>query len=164
MVMTLVGGIAQPLFQAGALKSREEQAYYQAESAYASLVKTTLNAFQEVENSLTREQTLRDQHKAIREAVRLAQGGLDLALDRYQTGIENYTTVLQSQRSLFDSMRSEINLRNALLQNRIGIHLALGGDFATEEQRAENQTLPSPTQAQASAEPVEESESVADAE
>ncbi|RBP49692.1 NodT family efflux transporter outer membrane factor (OMF) lipoprotein [Arenicella xantha] len=164
MVMTLIGGIAQPIFQAGALKSREDQAYYQAESAYASLVKTTLNAFQEVENSLTREQTLREQHKAILEAVRLAQGGLDLALDRYQTGIENYTTVLQSQRSLFDSMLSEINIRNALLQNRISIHLALGGDFATQEQRADNQTLPSPTQAQASMESVEESEPATDTE
>jgi len=144
MVLTLVSGITQPLFQAGALKSREDQAIYDAESAYASLVKTTLNAFEEVENSLSRESLLRDQHTAIKEAVKLAQGGLNLALDRYQSGIENYTTVLESQRSLFDSMRNEINIRNALLQNRIGIHLALGGDFATDEARAENQTLPGP--------------------
>ncbi len=144
MVMTLVSGISQPLFQAGALKSREDQAYYDAESAYASLVKTTLNAFEEVENALSRESLLFEQHTAIKEAVKLAQGGLNLALDRYQSGIENYTTVLQSQRSLFDSMQNEINIRNALLQNRIGIHLALGGDFATEESRATEQTLPSP--------------------
>ncbi|GHA04551.1 adeC/adeK/oprM family multidrug efflux complex outer membrane factor [Arenicella chitinivorans] len=159
LVTTLVAGIAQPVFQAGALKSREEQAYYQAEQAYANLVKTTLNAFEEVENSLSRESILRRQHTAIKEAVRLAQGGLDLALDRYQTGIENYTTVLQSQRSLFDSMRTEINIRNALLQNRIGIHLALGGDFATEESRSENQLLPGPIAAQTTSDLVEEPES-----
>lgn len=144
MVMTLVSGITQPLFQAGALKSREEQAYYEAESAYASLVKTTLNAFEEVENSLSRESLLLEQQTAIKEAVKLAEGGLNLALDRYQSGIENYTTVLQSQRSLFDSMQNEINIRNALLQNRIGIHLALGGDFATDESRSNKKSLPSP--------------------
>lgn len=143
MIRTLVSSISQPVFQAGALKSREEQALYQAESAYASLVKTTLTAFEEVENSLSRETLLKEQHNSIKEAVKLAQGGLDLALDRYQSGIENYTTVLQSQRSLFDSRRNELNIRNALLQNRIGIHLALGGDFSNIENRDVLAKLPS---------------------
>jgi NodT family efflux transporter outer membrane factor (OMF) lipoprotein len=145
MVVTLISGIAQPVFQAGALRSREDQARYQAESAYASLVKTTLSAFEEVENSLSRESLLVEQHRAIKEAVELAQGGLDLALDRYQSGIENYTTVLESQRRLFDSKRNELNIRNALLQNRIGIHLALGGDFTDIEDRDPLEDLPSVT-------------------
>ncbi|MFT5609750.1 MAG: multidrug efflux system outer membrane protein [Arenicella sp.] len=142
MVMTLIAGIAQPVFQAGALKSLEQQAVYQAESSYAALVKTTLDAFQDVEDSLSRENTLQDQHHAIKEAVKFAQGGLDLALDRYQSGIENYTTVLESQRRLFGSMRDEINLRNALVQNRVGIHLALGGDFSSIEARDPTNNLP----------------------
>jgi multidrug efflux system outer membrane protein len=107
------------------------------------LVKTTLDAFQDVEDSLSRENTLQDQHHAIKEAVEFAQGGLDLALDRYQSGIENYTTVLESQRRLFGSMRDEINLRNALVQNRVGIHLALGGDFSSLEARDPTKNLPS---------------------
>jgi len=41
-------------------------------------------------------------------------------------------------------MQNEINIRNALLQNRIGIHLALGGDFATELSDSEEKPLPSP--------------------
>jgi multidrug efflux system outer membrane protein len=143
MVMTLIAGIAQPVFQAGALKSREQQAVYLAESSYSALVKTTLDAFQDVEDSLSRENTLQDQHQAIKEAVEFAQGGLDLALDRYQSGIENYTTVLESQRRLFGSMRDEINLRNALVQNRVGIHLALGGDFSSIEARDPTNNLPS---------------------
>lgn len=143
MMMTLISGIAQPIFRAGALKARAQSAAYQAEASYASLVKTTLTAFQEVEDSLSREQALQMQHAAIKEAVKYAQGGLDLALDRYQSGIENYTTVLESQRRLFDSMRNEINIRNALLQNRIGIHLALGGDFTNMPDRDLIESLPS---------------------
>ena len=143
MVMTLISGIAQPVFQAGALRSREQQAIYQAESSYASMVKITLTAFQEVEDSLSRETTLRLQHQAIKKAVKFAQGGLDLALDRYQSGIENYTTVLESQRRLFGSMQNEINLRNALIQNRVGIHLALGGDFTSLPDRDPTNNLPS---------------------
>ena len=160
MVLTLVSGITQPLFQAGALRSLEDQAYLDAESAYATLVKTTLNAFEEVENSISREAFLLEQQIAIEEAVKLAQGGLNLALDRYQSGIENYTTVLESQRSLFLSKGNEINIRNALLQNRIGIHLALGGDFATESSRQEIQDLPSPVKPEPENQSAEASEDV----
>jgi outer membrane protein TolC len=135
MARRIIASLTQPIFAAGALKAQEQRAYNDAEIAYASMLKTTLNAFEEVENSLTRETVLIEQHTAIKEAVKLAQGGLDLALDRYQSGIENYTTVLQSQRDLFDSLGNELNLRNALLQNRIGLHLALGGDFVNQEAR-----------------------------
>lgn len=146
MVRTLISGITQPVFRAGALRSLERQAVYQAEASYASLVRTTLSAFQEVEDSLSREFALQAQHNAIKEAVKFAQGGLDLALDRYQSGIENYTTVLESQRRLFDSMRNEINIRNALLQNRVGIHLALGGDFTVTPEPGSTKNLPSISQ------------------
>ena len=135
MARRIIASLTQPIFAAGALKAQEQRAYNDAETAYASMLKVTLNAFEEVENALSRESLLMEQHTAIKQAVRLAQGGLDLALDRYQSGIENYTTVLQSQRSLFDSLSNELNLRNALLQNRIGLHLALGGDFANQQAR-----------------------------
>ena len=134
IVKNLVSGVALPIFQAGALRSRAEQAAYQAEAAYAGLVRTSLSAFEEVENAIALEAALRDQHEALKKAVDLAQGGLDLALDRYQSGIEDYQTVLQSQRSVFNSKQNELNLRNALLQNRINLHLALGGDFGGETQ------------------------------
>lgn len=141
MARRILASLTQPIFAAGALKAQEQRAFNNAEIAYANMLQTTLNAFEEVENSLSREALLIEQHTAIKEAVKLAQGGLDLALDRYQSGIENYTTVLQSQRSLFDSLSNELNLRNALLQNRIGLHLALGGDFANQDKR-QNIVLP----------------------
>ena len=146
MITTLLSSVTQPIFFAGALKSRQDQAVFEAEIAYSSLLKTTLTAFEEVENSLSRESLLREQHRATTAAVEFAQNGLDLALDRYQSGIENYTTVLESQRRLFGSMFSELNIRNALLQNRIGMHLALGGDFTDIEDRDPTADLPSISQ------------------
>ena len=144
MIETLVAGIAAPIFAAGSLRSARDQAYHEAESAYANLLRTALTAFEEVENSLSQETLLAQQHAAIKEAVNLAEGGLNLALDQYQSGIETYTTVLQSQRSLFDTLENELNIRNALLQNRIGLHLALGGDFlSTEIRENENHEPPS---------------------
>lgn len=144
MIERFVLNLTTPVFAAGALKSQENQAYNNAEAAYADLIKTSLTAFEEVENTLSRETLLKQQFVATKEAVKLAEGGLNLALDRYNSGIEDYNTVLQSQRSLFNSMSNEINIRNALLQNRIGIHLALGGSFADTAKDVSLDTLPSP--------------------
>ena len=141
-IETLIAGIVAPIFRSGSLRSARNQAYYEAESAYANLLQTALTAFEEVENQLSRETLLNQQHEALKEAVNLAEGGLNLALDQYQAGLETYTTVLESQRSLFNSLENELNIRNALLQNRIGLHLALGGDIRSAEER-ENYELPS---------------------
>ena len=151
MIERFLLNLTTPVFAAGSLKSREDQAYNDAEAAYAGLVRTSLTAFEEVENTLSREALLKQQYEATKEAVKLAEGGLNLALDRYQSGIENYNTVLQSQRSLFNSMSNEINIRNALLQNRIGIHLALGGSF-TNAERNLKEALPSPMKAKSQSE------------
>ena len=129
MILTLASGLVAPIFTAGALKSRADQAGFESEGAYANLVSTALTAFEEVENALSQETLLIEQREAIAEAVGFAQNGLDLALDRYQSGIETYTTVLEAQRRLYDSLRNQLNIKNALVQNRIGIHLALGGSF-----------------------------------
>lgn len=143
LLVSLLAGVSQPLFNAGSLKAAQQQALYQAESAYASLVKTTLTAFEEVENALSREQQLKLQHAALKRAVAFAQGGLDLALDQYKSGIVNYNTVLEAQRRLFNSLQNEINLRNALLQNRITLHLALGGNFNQQQTQTKSKnTLP----------------------
>ncbi len=132
MIENFILNLATPVFDAGRLRSQEDQAFNNAENAYANLVRASLTAFEEVENTLSRETLLKQQHAATQEAVKLAEGGLNLALDRYQSGIENYNTVLDSQRSLFNSLSNELNIRNALLQNRIGIHLALGGGFSAQ--------------------------------
>jgi len=143
LIQTFVSDLTLPIFASGSLRAARDQAIFGAESAYAQLLNTTLNAFQEVEDSLSQEISLQEQKVAIREAVVLAENGLELALDRYKLGIDNYTTILESQRRVFDSKENELNIRNALLQNRINIHLALGGDFSEQEGRDPLETLPS---------------------
>ena len=143
LIRTFVSDLTAPIFASGSLRSLRDQALFSAESAYASLLTTTLTAFEEVENSLSREISLREQKTAIQESVGLAENGLELALDSYQLGTANYNTVLESQRRVFDSKENEINIRNALLQNRVSIHLALGGDFSDDQNRDPIANLPS---------------------
>ena len=63
------------------------------------------------------------------EAEASAEAALDLAYDLYQRGLVGYITVLESQRRAFDAQSSLIRLHNQLLQNRVAVLLALGGDY-----------------------------------
>ena len=52
-----------------------------------------------------------------------------LSLDQYEDGIVDIITLLDSQRRAFDSQSTLLALQSQMLQNRVDLYLALGGDF-----------------------------------
>lgn len=129
---SIAGNATQPLFSAGRLEALEEQAYArvrQAEQRYLDLV---FQAFADVENAISRSVSLRERYESFLDAETNSRAALELALEQYQRGLVPYTTVLESQRQAFDAVQTVVELRNLLLQNRIALYLALGGEFATE--------------------------------
>ena len=129
---SLLGGLSQPLFQGGRLAALEEQAREQvriAEQAYLDLV---FRAFADVENAISQSAALSERYQSFLDAERNAGAALTLALEQYQRGLVDYTTVLESQRQFFDAEATVVELRNELLQNRISLYLALGGEFSTD--------------------------------
>ena len=82
-----------------------------------------------METELSRILNLDARHEAIHDAQASAEAALERALDQYQRGLVGYTTVLESQRRAFDAQSTVIRLHNLLLQNRVALSLALGGDF-----------------------------------
>jgi len=131
-VWSIAGGVTQPLFNAGRLEAIEEQAVSrvrQAEQQYLDLV---FRAFADVENAISRSASLRERYESFLDAETNSRAALDLALEQYQRGLVPYTTVLESQRQAFDAEATVVQLKNLLLQNRISLFLALGGEFATQ--------------------------------
>ena len=131
-VWSIAGGLTQPLFNAGRLEAFEEQAVArvrQAEQQYLDLV---FRAFADVENAISRSVSLRERYASFLDAETNSGAALELALEQYQRGLVPYVTVLESQRQAFDAESTVVQLRNLLLQNRITLYLALGGEFATE--------------------------------
>jgi outer membrane protein TolC len=88
-----------------------------------------LTAFQEVENALSSEIDL----SLLREESAIAadenQKAEDLAWEQYDKGLVDITTLLDAQRRADESASQLISIQNQRLQNRINLHLALGGDF-----------------------------------
>ena len=129
LAWSVLGNLTQPLFNRGRLKAQEEQArarLVQAENQYLEML---YQAFSEVENALTRNRTLQTRYQVTLASEKNAVAALTLAFEQYQRGLVPYTTVLEAQRRAFDIQSGIIGLRNELLQNRITLYLALGGDF-----------------------------------
>ena len=131
-VWSIAGGLTQPLFNAGRLKAIEAQAFAEVQRAEQSYLDLVYNAFADVENAISRSMSLRSRYESFLEAEKNSSAALNLALEQYQRGLVAYTTVLESQRQAFDAESTVVQLKNQLLQNRITLYLALGGEFSTD--------------------------------
>ena len=131
-VWSIAGGLTQPLFNAGRLEAFEQQAVAQVRQAEQQYLDLVFRAFADVENSISRSVSLIERYESFLDAETNSAAALELALEQYQRGLVPYTTVLESQRQAFDAEATVVELKNLLLQNRISLYLALGGEFATE--------------------------------
>jgi NodT family efflux transporter outer membrane factor (OMF) lipoprotein len=129
---SIAGGLSQPLFNAGRLKALEDQAYARVQQAEQQYLDLVYRAFADVENAISRSESLQERYDSFLEAEKNSAAALQLALEQYQRGLVPYTTVLESQRQAFDAETTVVQLRNQLLQNRIDLFMALGGDFSTD--------------------------------
>lgn len=128
-VWSLAGDVAASIFQGGRLKAERQQLSALQMSQVARYKDIALRAFREVESALRAETDLRDlaEQTAIAAAENLA--AKDQAWNLYERGLVDITAVLDAERRSFDARSQLISIQNQRLQNRVDLHIALGGDF-----------------------------------
>lgn len=126
---TALGGISAPIFRGNQLRAEQQRQYHLLEAEIATYQQTAMQAFIEIEQRLDDEQTLNREVRATAQAVQDSNLADEQALELYISGISNLNTWLQAQRTAFDRQSGLIQLQNQLLKNRVGLYLALGGDF-----------------------------------
>ena len=134
MIWSLGVNLTQPLWNGTELEANLEQAHTQTRLAALDYNRVLLNALQEVEAALSAETLLAEQEAAIGRSATEARNAEDLAEEQYISGLVSFVTVLEAQRRAFDARSALIQVRSDRLQNRIQLHLALGGDFALPAQ------------------------------
>jgi multidrug efflux system outer membrane protein len=130
---SVLTNLSQPLFAGGRLAAAEKHAaerVRESEQRYLGLIQL---AFSEVENAISNSVSLRTRYESLRDAEVNARAALNLALEQFQLGLVAYTTVLESQRQAFDAEATVVQLKNQLLQNRLSLYLALGGEFTVTQ-------------------------------
>jgi len=127
-VWSLGGSLAQPIFQGGRLRGGIEQAGAVEREAVANLQRVTLDAFGEVEQALVTELYLRRQEKELEQSVTLATDAAERAGEEFRNGTGGVLTYLASQNQEIQASAALVSVRRLLLDNRVNLHLALGGD------------------------------------
>lgn len=128
-VWSLAGNLAAPLFQGGRLRANVDRSEARLAESLANYQETALTAFREVESALVGEELIREQLLAVQTSAEESVGAQELAEERYERGLVDIITVLESQRRAFTARSNMLSVKNDLLQNRLALYLALGGDY-----------------------------------
>lgn len=129
LVWNFVGNLVKPLFNNGKLKATVARSESQAEEARAHYESRLLQSYQEVESALATEDVLMRREQALQEAVLHSSAARALAEQRYQAGLTGIITVLAAQRTAYNVESQLLGVKRARLDNRVDLHLALGGGF-----------------------------------
>jgi outer membrane protein TolC len=128
-VWSLASGLFQPIWAGGALRSEYDRLKSEERLALANLKSVVLTAFKEVESALKEEDILIRREKSLKEALELAKSATESATEEYSAGTGDALTLITSQSKQIELASRLATLNRLRLDNRITLHLALGGDF-----------------------------------
>ena len=134
LTTTLAARFSQIITEGGAVSAEARASLARNDARLQEYAQTALEAFREVESTLAADRSLRVQEKFLASELEQAALAEKQAERDYSEGVNpNILSVLEAQRRANNARASMIRLRNQRLQNRINLHLALGGDFQTSQ-------------------------------
>lgn len=133
LTWSVASSLAQAVYEGGAPSARARAALEANKAAIHDYVQTVLRAFREVESALQIDRSLREQESFL--LVEVDQAGKAQAAAERDLGLgiegSSVLEILESQRRAVNARGALIRLRNQRLQNRLDLHLSLGGDYDT---------------------------------
>lgn len=128
-VGAVAGNLISPIFQGGRIRANIDKRKSEKDQAIANYRNTALQAFLEVESALAGENLLRVEARQLMEVANTAKDSLKLARQQYSRGSLSFSKMLQSERNAIAMQSRYLVAHRNLLNNRIDLHLALGGSF-----------------------------------
>ena len=125
----LGAGLFAPLYTGGALEGQIDVANADQKSAIAAYGATVLQAFEEVETSMTNEDLFAQREGFLASSVENNFKAYELGLAQYEVGKIDLLSLLQMQTRWIGAKVGLIRLQNERLAQRVNLHLALGGSF-----------------------------------
>ncbi|HEX4376324.1 MAG TPA: efflux transporter outer membrane subunit, partial [Steroidobacteraceae bacterium] len=126
---SLVGQVAQPLFEGGALRAKRRAAVDTFDQVSAQYQLTVLSAFQNVADTLTALNNDAQALNAQNDALADAQAGLDLIQKQYNIGTANYVSLLTAQQSYQQARLAYVRALGSRYTDTVTLFQALGGGW-----------------------------------
>jgi len=118
-----------PIFDAGRLNAKVEQASAKQKQALASYEGAIQSAFREMNDALVNLRQYTEREQALYQSQQSAQKALTLSENRYQSGYSSYIDVLDAQRALNEAGLAYVQSRQARLIASVELFKALGGGW-----------------------------------
>jgi outer membrane protein, multidrug efflux system len=122
-----------PLLDGGGRYALNKQARAQFDEATQAYRKTTLTAYQEVEDSLAGLHHLADERKADEAAASSAQSSAYHADQRYDAGVADYVEVTTTHTAALNAQRDTIAVRVAQMNASVALVRATGGGWTQDQ-------------------------------
>jgi NodT family efflux transporter outer membrane factor (OMF) lipoprotein len=127
LVAQLAANLAAPIFQGGRLRANVEVQEAVLEQQLQTYIGTVLDAYLDVENALDGEARLAERETALRIAVDESLEAEERLELRYTEGLATILQLLDAQSRRLSAEGQLISARAERLQNRVRLHVALGG-------------------------------------
>lgn len=128
-IFSISGGIAQAIFEGGALRGQ----YQFTQSRYGELLadyhKSVISAFSDVEDALVAAQQTGEQQRRQQVATAAAQRAYDYAQQQMAAGVTNILTVLNTETTLFTAEDALVQVKFQHLTALVHLYQALGGGW-----------------------------------
>jgi len=134
-----------PLLDAGARLAGTRQAHAAYDEAVANYRKTTLVAYQEVEDSLASLHRLAEERKADEAAAASAQRSANHADERYSAGVADYLEVSTTHTAALQAERDALTARVAQLAAAVALVRATGGGWGHTDAAQQDAPYPART-------------------
>jgi outer membrane protein, multidrug efflux system len=128
-----------PVFDAGRLVARMDQATAQKKQSLASYEGAIRTAFREVNDALVAVRQHTEREAALEASQESARKALQIARNRYETGYSAYLDVLDAQRTYNDAALAAIQSRQARLGATVDLFKSLGGGWKENQQQKDLQ-------------------------
>lgn len=124
------GGFFQwPIFAGGRILANVHVQEARQEQALLQYEKAILTALEEVENALSAHGRELRRQESLRAAVAANRRALELATERYTSGLESFLSVLDAQRSVYAAEDQLVQSQRNVAVALIAVYKALGGGW-----------------------------------
>lgn len=123
------GGITQPIFQRGALKTEFKLAQVERDQTVLRFRQTVIEAVKEVANEQAKIVNLKSEYLIAEERVKTLQLAVKNSDLLFKSGMANYLEVITAQGNLLQGELDLTTLKTAQLTASVGLYRALGGGW-----------------------------------
>jgi outer membrane protein, multidrug efflux system len=130
-----------PIFTAGRIRQNIKVQNARQEQSMLRYEQTVLSSLEEVENALVACAKEQEHYQALVESEAANRRAVELADQRYRSGLVDFLNVLETQRTLLAVQDDLARSERTTDQNLVRLYKALGGGWESETQLAEAKTL-----------------------